>query len=168
MNINAGSHSSDTDDEKLEATMMTERTPLNKRSATHRAKMGSQSERMLDAEYKSFMSELATRGEDSLGRLSGPATIWGIRVQNGIRWWNLLSIPLVSFAVILIQVQWNAQLIFLLQNEDYFNIPKANVGKVSTQLILWSYPVGAVGCVIVGYIFDICGRKLTLSVAVFL
>ena len=97
--------------------------------------------------------------------LGEPKKICCFIVKQGVNWWNLLVISLTPCTVMLMSTYWNAQVFLLLRNEDYFNVDKDDIGRVSSLLILCSYPIGAVGTIFAGYIYDIVGRRFTLSVA---
>jgi MFS family permease len=76
-----------------------------------------------------------------------------------------MAIPLVPTLVMIIGTYLNAQVIFLLRDDEMFNIADDKIGIVSSSLIFYSLP----GCVIAtffsGYLFDIFGRKITLFVS---
>ena len=88
-------------------------------------------------------------------------------MKEGVRWWNLLAIPLVPCTIMLLSTYVNAQTIFLLRNKDFFDVTPDRIGRVSSLLVLVGLPGGAIGTFTSGYIFDILGRKVTLFTVFF-
>ena len=58
--------------------------------------------------------------------------ICGIGVKEGVRWWNFLMIPLNTCLVMIISTFINAQIVFLLEDPDMFNISQDRIGVVSS------------------------------------
>ena len=79
-----------------------------------------------------------------------------------------MAIPLVPCTVMLLSTYVNAQTIFLLRDEDYFDVDEDKLGSVSSTIVLVSFPGAMIGTLGAGYLFDILGRKLTLFGAFFL
>jgi len=50
----------------------------------------------------------------------------------------------------------------MLQAEDMFNIPRESIGRVASEVTIWSLPFGLVTTWLISYSFEILGRKLTL------
>lgn len=91
-----------------------------------------------------------------------PRTIFKIPVKDGVTYANVLAIPLVPFCVVMLASYLNAQVIFLLDDPDYFNVSTEKIGYVSGMLIFVSLPFAIVGTAFVGYLYDILGRRFTL------
>jgi MFS family permease len=62
----------------------------------------------------------------------------------------------------------NAQVIFLLDDPNMFNVPQDRIGAVSGLLIFVSLPGAIIGTFFVGYVYDIVGRRLTLFFSFFI
>ena len=45
-----------------------------------------------------------------------------VPVKKGVRWWNLLSIPMIPCTIMLLTTYVNAQTIFLLRDPDFFDV----------------------------------------------
>ena len=45
-------------------------------------------------------------------------------VKHGVTYWNVLAIIMVPCCMMIIATYLSAQVIFLLANPDYFNVPK--------------------------------------------
>jgi MFS family permease len=58
-------------------------------------------------------------------------------------------------------------MIFLLRDENYFNVSPDEIGLISSSIIFYAILVQVFVTLIYGYIFDIMGRKLTLFITVF-
>jgi MFS family permease len=68
----------------------------------------------------------------------------------------------------LLSTYLNAQVIFLLSDPTFFDVPDDKIGYVSGLLIFCSLPGAIVGTFFVGYLFDILGRRITLFVSFFI
>ena len=68
----------------------------------------------------------------------------------------------------LLSTYLNAQVIFLLSDPAFFDVPDDKIGYVSGILIFCSLPGAIVGTFFVGYLFDILGRRITLFVSFFI
>ena len=95
-------------------------------------------------------------------------TIFKIPVKDGVTVFNILAIPLVPLTVMLLSTYLNAQVIFLLSDPAFFDVPDDKIGYVSGILIFVSLPGAIVGTFFVGYLFDILGRRITLFVSFFI
>ena len=73
-----------------------------------------------------------------------------------------MAIPLVPTLVMIISSYLNAQVIFLLRNDDFFNVADDKIGIVSSSLIFYSLPGSVIATFFSGYLFDVLGRKVTL------
>ena len=59
----------------------------------------------------------------------------------------------------------SAQTIFLLRDKSMFDVEDDHIGRISSQLSMWSFPFAMVGVFASGYVYDIIGRKWTLFVS---
>ena len=85
-----------------------------------------------------------------------------IPVKHGVRWWNLMAIPLVPCITMLLSTYVSAQSIFLLRDPEFFDVNEDRLGRVSTTLVLVGFPGAILGTFGAGYLFDIVGRRITL------
>jgi len=67
----------------------------------------------------------------------------------------------------LLSTYLNAQVIFILADPAFFNIATDKIGYVSGVLIFASLPGAILGTFLIGFVFDILGRKLTLFFSFF-
>jgi MFS family permease len=102
------------------------------------------------------------------GKPTKPRTIFRIPVKDGVTFWNILAIPLVSLTVMLLSTYLNAQVIFLLADPSFFGVAPDKIGYVAGVLIFASFPGAIIGTFFVGFIFDILGRRITLFVSFFI
>ena len=65
----------------------------------------------------------------------------------------------------IISTYLNAQVIFLLRNPKFFDIPNNKIGLVSSSLIFYSLPGALLATFFAGYLFDIVGRRFTLLIS---
>ena len=89
-------------------------------------------------------------------------------VKTGVRWWNVLAIPLVPCTIMLLTTYVNAQTIFLLRDEEFFNVSEDKIGRTTSLLVMSGLPGAAIGTFTAGYLFDIMGRRLTLFLSFFI
>eukprot|EP00347_Sterkiella_histriomuscorum_P019975 403339576 len=61
---------------------------------------------------------------------------------------------------------FNVQIIFLLRSAEYFNVPDNEIGRISSDIIFYSVMIQMAVVIAVGYIFDLCGRRITLCVSI--
>ena len=125
--------------------------------------------RALDAKLHRDM-ERTTTGitPEELGFEREARTVFGIPVKDGVTHFNLIAIPMASFASIMLFSYLSAQVIFLLDDPSYFNVPESKIGYISGLLIFVSLPFAIIGTAFVGYIYDILGRRLTLFLSFFI
>lgn len=83
-------------------------------------------------------------------------------VKEGVRWWNVMAIPLVPCIIMTLTTYVNAQSILMLRDDQMFQINEDNLGSISSTLVLAGFPGAMLGTFFAGYLFDILGRKITL------
>lgn len=88
-------------------------------------------------------------------------------VKEGVQLKNILAICLINLTGVMLGTFLNAQLVFLLSNPDYFNVPQSQIGYTTGLLSFVSYPGAIIGSIFVGYAFDIFGRRFTLAASLF-
>lgn len=128
-------------------------------------------QRALDYSYHRDMERTYTGATpEELGLLDPQRirTIFKIPVKEGVTYGNIIAIPMVPFCCTLLFTYLNAQVIFLLDNPNMFNVPRENMGKVSGLLVFASLPGAIIGTMFIGYIYDIVGRRLTLFSSFFI
>ena len=94
----------------------------------------------------------------------------GLPCKYGVTRWNLLAIVFTPLVLMLLQTYLNAQVVLLLSTPGLYDIPvdaegNREVGKYAGELISYSLPPAVVATFLVGYVYDIVGRKLTLYVS---
>ena len=62
----------------------------------------------------------------------------GISVKKDTTSWNLAVIPLIFFISGSFNFYTTTFLPLLLQHEDYFDIPKSELGQATALVLLWS------------------------------
>ncbi len=58
--------------------------------------------------------------------------ICAVGVKPGVRWWNFIMIPINTCIIMIVSTFINAQIIFLLENPDFFDVPADKIGVVSS------------------------------------
>ena len=94
----------------------------------------------------------------------GP-TVLGLNVHVGVGLVNILAVAGIVMTSIILNTFLNAQLVFLLTNVDYFGVPQTSLGQVTGMLNMVGYPGAVVGSIFAGYVFDIFGRRGTITVS---
>ena len=95
----------------------------------------------------------------------GKESLFGMKLKFGYSKINLLAIPFVYVVSTVASTFTNTSTIFMLRDEEYFNAPKEQIGKISNDLIFYGYLINMPMTIGFGYIFDLAGRKATLLVA---
>ena len=88
-----------------------------------------------------------------------------IPVNDGVSRCNLCAIPFVAIVAVTLASYLNTQVIFLLDDPNYFDVPEDRIGEVSGMLIFVSLPFAIIGTFFVGFLYDILGRRVTLFVS---
>lgn len=91
----------------------------------------------------------------------------GLAVREGIEIKNVLSISMIALTGVMLGTFLNAQLVFLLSNPAYFNIPANQMGYSAGLLNMVGYPGAILGSIFIGYAFDIFGRRLTIAFSLY-
>jgi len=60
----------------------------------------------------------------------------------------------------------NAQIVFLLRSPEYFNIPSTDIGRITNDIVFYAVISQMIFVILIGYIYDILGRKITLCAAI--
>ncbi|CDW85142.1 major facilitator superfamily mfs_1 [Stylonychia lemnae] len=86
----------------------------------------------------------------------------GIKLKEGYTVANLISIPLITASLTVSSFYLGIQIVFILRDPEYFNVPKENIGTVTNSLTFYATFFQIALVIIIGYIYDIFGRKITL------
>ena len=91
--------------------------------------------------------------------------ICGVKVksQYGIGQW--MTIPLLSLSITIVGVYMNAQLAFMLADENMFNIAEDRIGRATSELLYYTVPFSLLSSTIASYAYEILGRNLVLTVS---
>ena len=76
--------------------------------------------------------ESADINEDSESDSDEQVTILSFPVKHGVRFWNVLAIPLVPVTIMLLATYVNAQTIFLLKDPEMFDVPADRIGVIAS------------------------------------
>lgn len=77
-------------------------------------------------------------------------TYFGIELKPGYTLKNLWAMPLCIVAATVAGTYTNTEIIFLLKDKNYFNIPDDEIGIKSSALIFYSIPISMVSTFIIG------------------
>lgn len=91
--------------------------------------------------------------------------LFGLPVKHGVTRWNLMAIVMTPLCVMLISTYLNAQIVLLLATPGFFNYASGDEGQVAGMLISYSMPPAMISTFLVGFLYDIIGRRLTLYLA---
>ena len=92
-------------------------------------------------------------------------TFLGIKLKKEASRWNLFAIFYVFFLMTSIGGYINVQIVYLLRDENYFNMEEEYQGRVTSTILLVSVICGLCWTTIAGYIYDIFKRKIPLFLA---
>ncbi|CDW86717.1 major facilitator superfamily mfs_1 [Stylonychia lemnae] len=90
----------------------------------------------------------------------------GIRIKNKYSIVNVLAIPLIQGHLTIVVFFFTVQIIFLLRDPLYYNISQEDIGTISSDLIFYSMFPQMVAVIAYGYIYDIYGRRKTITFSV--
>ena len=79
---------------------------------------------------------------------------------------NFLAIPLATMTTAYMGTFSNVAIIFLLKSPEYFGIASNEIGRVSNDIIFYGLVFQILMSLGVGYIYELLGRRLTLSLSV--
>ncbi|CDW71223.1 major facilitator superfamily mfs_1 [Stylonychia lemnae] len=79
---------------------------------------------------------------------------------------NVLAIPLIQVSLTISVFFFTIQVIFLLRDPLYYNIPQENIGIVSSDIIFYSMFTQLIAVITFGYIYDIYGRRKSITLNV--
>lgn len=92
------------------------------------------------------------------GKKNEAKKILGVQVKRETTFWNMLAILVAPVISVIAGSYVNAVMPFLLQDEDYFNVPFKKVGQEAGHVIFWGYLVSTLVTPWIGFIYDILGR----------
>jgi MFS family permease len=86
----------------------------------------------------------------------------GVELKKGFERRNFFAIPLTTTTVAYIGTFINVAIFFLLKDPEFYNIPKSEIGRVTSDITFYGLIFGLLITLVIGYVFDIAGRRLTL------
>jgi len=93
-------------------------------------------------------------------------TVFYLKVYNNVTHVNLIGILTSSMLAFGSCSFMNVQTVTLLQ--DSFDVPKDDVGRVSAKILTWAYVFSIFSALTAGYIYDIFGRRITITLTLLL
>jgi MFS family permease len=95
-------------------------------------------------------------------------TYFGIKMKPLFERKHLMAIPLITFCGTIVGCFVNTQMVFILRDKEYFDVPVEKLGRTSNDLIFYSVLVPLFLSFIIGYLYDICGRVYTIFISSFI
>lgn len=86
----------------------------------------------------------------------------GIELKKDFTYVQFATIPLLVMTVFTIISFTNAKQIMLLRDPNYFNVPEERIGRTTNDMIFYTQVVSVFYLAIVGYLYDLLGRKVTI------
>ena len=86
-------------------------------------------------------------------------------MKNEFNAMQFLSIPVLSMATVTVGVYLNAQLAFMMEDKNMFNVPPDEIGQLTSNLTVYSLPFSMLMTFITSYIYELLGRRLTIFVS---
>lgn len=84
-----------------------------------------------------------------------------IQLKEDVSWLNAFNIFFTYFVGISQIVFFDLILVYLLKSEDYFNIAESKISRLAADVVFYSQPFTLIFDVIVGYMHDKLGRRIT-------
>lgn len=84
-----------------------------------------------------------------------------IQLKEGVSWVNAFNIFFTYFVAISQIVFFDLTLVYLLKSEDYFDIPEQKISTMAANIVFYSQPFTLIFDIIIGYMHDKLGRRLT-------
>ncbi|CDW72202.1 major facilitator superfamily mfs_1 [Stylonychia lemnae] len=81
---------------------------------------------------------------------------------------NLFAIPIIYIPVTITIFFFTGQIIFLLKDPEYYNVSDQDISQVSNNLTQFSMPFQIIGVILMGYIYDLFGRRYSIFINLFL
>jgi len=81
--------------------------------------------------------------------------------------WNILALPLTSMIAVSAGGYVNANMPFLLRDEEYFDFKFSEVGDRTGTALFWAYLASTIVTPFLGYIYDVVGRFWFMVPAMF-
>lgn len=101
--------------------------------------------------------------------MAAPGTFYlGIEIKSGYGFWQFLSLPMISTAIVCVVAYVQAQLAYMLEDKDMFNAPSNKIGQIVSDFTVYSIPFTMVFTCITSYIFELLGRRWTIFLSFFL
>lgn len=63
---------------------------------------------------------------------------------------------------------YNTESLIMLSDPAYFNVPKSQIGRTSSDILFYATIASLFAAVLCGYCFDIFGRKIPIALSFFL
>ena len=80
--------------------------------------------------------------------------------------WNVFAIFWSCFVGTLVSGYLNAQSIYLLRDEEYFDVDEDDIGKTSSTVLMTASGISTFWTFAAGPIYDICLRKVPITISV--
>ena len=93
------------------------------------------------------------------GGKSAPNILFNmIHAKKETTMYNLLALPLITMVAVSAGGFVNANMPFLLRDENYFNYQFSEVGDRTGKALFWAYLTSTAVCPFLGYVYDTLGR----------
>ena len=89
-------------------------------------------------------------------------------VKKETTFWNFFAVGYLWFVSIAIGGFVNAWMVYLLGDEDYFDVEEDFIGRTTSNILVFGFLAGAAYAVIGGWVFDRFARKWPIFVGVLL
>ena len=74
---------------------------------------------------------------------------------------------MITCAMMNVGVYFNTQVTYMLQDKEMFGVPRDKIGKLTSDITVWSLPPSIIATFFMGYCYELIGRKLTLFLSFF-
>jgi hypothetical protein len=84
-----------------------------------------------------------------------------IQLKENVSWLNAFNIFFTYFVGISQIVFFDLTLVYLLKSEHYFDIDERKISRLAADVVFYSQPFTLVFDIIIGYMHDKLGRRIT-------
>lgn len=113
-----------------------------------------------------FGGEFSDSDDSSFDDPDDPCkSYFGIQMKKGYGFWQFFALLGVSTFMVTVIAYVQAQFAYMLEDKTMFNTPPERIGRVVSDLTVYSIPFTLVFTYITSYAFELVGRKWTLFVS---
>ena len=91
--------------------------------------------------------------------------IWGMQVKRETTIWNVISMPMMPLLTICVNSFVLLVTPLILEDEDYFAIPKDELGRATAKTLIWSQLLPIMVTPFTTFVYELMGRRIPITYA---